>query len=238
MARVRCEPAGRTCTGLGHPTEGWDSLLQRALRTRGPRPCRDGRPDLYVIRRIRRRPRAGDAGAVSFPHGRWTMPTSFARLAALTLLGLACGTRTAAQQDSTTSPDAPRPWQLGGTVMVPNGLDSFDVTFSAIGLTGTSARPNRICPDVAVVIVPQALQVAALLGGVRANLGTPLTIAPTVTLVPSAGLTLLGAVGGGGGGGTYGSNRTLAMLVFSALKPGTTSLTGLRLEISQHRLRR
>lgn len=136
-------------------------------------------------------------------------------------------------QGDTTATSGERNWQVGGAIMFPGG-DVSNASFAAVGLTATSARPNRIGPDLAFVLVPRSLQGGALLGGIRANIGLPVTISPTVTIVPSAGASFAAAVGAGGTGGARGWNGTLALLLFRPRRDGSVASVGLRVAISEH----
>lgn len=155
------------------------------------------------------------------------------RRAVLTLLCSAGISAVASAQGDTTATSGEGNWQVGGAIMFPGGEVS-NASFAAVGLTATSARPNRIGPDLAFVLVPRSLQGGALLGGIRANIGLPVTISPTVTVVPSAGASFAAAVGAGGTGGARGWNGTLALLLFRDRRDESTSSVGLRIAISEH----
>ncbi|MCC7052905.1 MAG: hypothetical protein IT355_06520 [Gemmatimonadaceae bacterium] len=136
--------------------------------------------------------------------------------------------------DPVTPADSGR-WLVGGTIMLPSSSESLDLSFAAIGLTATSLRPNRPGPDFAVVVVPRALGFGVVVGGVRANLSLPIAVSPGVWLVPSGGLTLLGALGSSGATGAHGLNGALALIVARRSAGAASSSVGLRVALSRHR---
>ena len=77
--------------------------------------------------------------------------------------------------------------------------------------------------------IPRTLVEGVVVGATRLGVALPLTAAPGVLLLPSAGVTLAGIGSLGGGGGTYGYNAGGAA-VFGA---GTV---GFRAGITWHRL--
>lgn len=174
-----------------------------------------------------------DAGGSLLSNGYHAMQT-LARLVSVVLLSLAGHPANAgAQHDSTASPSQ-RNWIAGGTAMFPGGMRSADASVLGLGITATSARPNRIGPDFAVVAFPRGLQAGALVGGIRANIGIPITLGPNVTVVPSAGVSLVGAIGVIGGGGLAGWNSSVSLLLFATPRTDAASSTGLRIAMAGH----
>ncbi len=124
---------------------------------------------------------------------------------------------------------------LGGTIMIPQVSGMSAAEFTAVGLTVTPARPNRLGADLAFVIVPRALGYGVVGGAVRANIGLPIRAGPNMLFVPSVGVSLVGAVGAIGGFGTQGVNATLALLYrFDPPRAGESSI-GLRTALGFHR---
>lgn len=126
-------------------------------------------------------------------------------------------------------------WMLGGTIMMPNVGNSVDGTFSALGLSAGTLRANRVGADLAFVLLPRGLQAGVLAGGARANLALPIGIGGRALLVPSAGLSLLGAVGVGGAGGIRGLNGTMGLIVFDRPISDPGPSYGVRIAIASHR---
>ena len=123
---------------------------------------------------------------------------------------------------------------IGGTIMIPQVSGMSAAEFTAVGLTVSPARPNRIGPDLAFVIFPRALGYGVVGGAVRANIGLPIAMGPHMLFVPSAGLSLVGGVGYGAGG-MQGLNGTLALLWFADAPAASASSLGLRAALALHR---
>lgn len=155
-------------------------------------------------------------------------------LLSITMLLLLPLSLAGAQADSTQSTSS-EAWQVGGAVLLPQTSDEYGLSFLALGITATSVRPGRIGPDLAFVVVPRALQAGALVGGVRANAGFPVALSPAVVLLPSAGVSLLGAAGLFGVAGVGGLNATMALHFFRASESGLPAKSGLRVALGQHR---
>lgn len=142
----------------------------------------------------------------------------------------------AVAQQADSLPLAASTWMVGGTIMVPHVGGSVDGSLSALGLSVGTLRPNTLGADLAFVVLPRGLQAGVLAGGVRANVALPIGIGGRALLVPSAGLSLLGAVGIGGVGGIRGLNGTMALIIFNRPMPGPGPSYGLRIALAQHRL--
>lgn len=141
----------------------------------------------------------------------------------------------AVAQQTDSVPLAASPWMVGGTVMVPQAGGSVDASLSALGLSVGTLRPNTLGADLAFVVLPRGLQAGVLAGGMRANVALPIGIGRRALLVPSAGLSLLGAVGVGGVGGIRGLNGTMALIVFDRPTSEPGSSYGLRIALAHHR---
>ena len=122
---------------------------------------------------------------------------------------------------------------IGGTIMIPQVSGGSGAEFTAVGLTVSPARPNRLGAELAFVIVPYALGFGVVAGAVRANIGLPIRLGPNMLLVPSAGLTLLGALGSGVGGGSRGVNGTVALVYVFDANPASASI-GVRAALAVH----
>lgn len=126
-------------------------------------------------------------------------------------------------------------WAVGGTVMMPRAAGSTDLSLTAIGLSAGSLRPNRIGADLAFVVIPYSLAFGALAGGVRANFALPIAVAGNALVVPSGGVSLLGAAGSGGFGGVAGVNGTVAVIFFNRPLSEPGGSLGLRIAVAAHR---
>ena len=165
------------------------------------------------------------------------IPLTMHRLAAASLAFAASTVSTAACAQEMTSTDSTksRSSMIGGTIMIPQVSGRSGAEFTAVGLTVSPARPNRLGAELAFVVVPYALGFGVVAGAVRANIGLPIRLGPNMLLVPSAGLTLLGALGSGVGGGRRGVNGTVALVYGFDSTQASASSIGLRAALAFHR---
>jgi len=98
-----------------------------------------------------------------------------------------------------------------------------------IGINGTQLRPGRLGADFSLATAPRALSEGFLAGVARGGVALPLALSPVVLVLPSAGVSFLGAVGGGGGAGTTGLNAGVAAVFHGA------GAAGLRTGVTWHR---
>jgi hypothetical protein len=98
-----------------------------------------------------------------------------------------------------------------------------------VGAHVTQWRPRRPGADFAIGIVPRALAYGVAVVGARAGVAVPLAVTPVLSLLPSAGASLLGGAGVGGGAGTAGLNAGVAAVLLPA-RGG-----GLRAGVTWHR---
>lgn len=105
------------------------------------------------------------------------------------------------------------------------------VASEAITMSGhwTQLRPRRPGADISVFLLPRALAEGVALGGARANLAIPIELARNALLLPSAGLSLIGAAGPSDAVAVYGLNAGVA----AVLAPDSGS-EGLRVGITFH----
>jgi hypothetical protein len=75
-----------------------------------------------------------------------------------------------------------------------------------IGAQLTRARPGRLGPDFSIGTMPYALVSGLAVVGVRAGLVLPLSVGPGIMLLPSGGLSMVGAATGMGAGALAGFN--------------------------------
>lgn len=149
---------------------------------------------------------------------------------ALLTLGLVLLSTELRGQDSLPPERGPR-WMLGGTLMIPPAGASF----SAVGLTAATTRPLRLGTDLAVAIVPRAIASGVFAAAIRANLSVSLPLRPSTLIIPSAGVSLLGAGGTVGFAGTRGYNGTIALVGFGKALEDRTPAIGFRVAYSAHK---
>lgn len=132
---------------------------------------------------------------------------------------------TLAAQDNTPS-DQNR-WITAFSVGIPGSGDQTTPLLFTLAGNFTQDRLNRPALDVSLGTAPWALTHGVAILGARFGLALPLAISPGLTLVPSAGGSLVAAMSEGGGGGLPGTNVGLALLVRDeggcGLRVGVTS---------------
>jgi len=139
----------------------------------------------------------------------------------------------ASAQNSPSAPDSTRPgprgWLVGASFGVPVVEDEAIPELFTIGINGTQLRPGRLGADFSLATAPRALSEGFLAGVARGGVALPLALSPVVLVLPSAGVSFLGAVGGGGGAGTTGLNAGVAAVFHGA------GAAGLRTGVTWHR---
>lgn len=115
----------------------------------------------------------------------------------------------ASAQDSLAQPRDR--WTTAFTVGVP-GAGAEPVQVSIVGLQFTNLDPGSLSGDFAIGIAPVVLAYGALAFGVRAGTALPMQMTPTSFIVPSAGASIIGAVGGGGSAMLPGGNVGLSLV--------------------------
>jgi hypothetical protein len=159
-----------------------------------------------------------------------------AATAALICLGARSLPAQAPVRDSSTAADSAKSrWISGLTITLPSENGTTSSEFLGVGYSGLLARPNRIGPDVSVVVMPRFIAFGALLAGARLNLGLPIALGRNGFLVPSAGISAIAAAGVGGGGMSAGYNGSLALVLLDPGAAGTGADFGFRIGMSLHR---
>ena len=123
-----------------------------------------------------------------------------------TTAALAPGT-SAAQTAAGTRPSG---WLIGGSIGMPTVGGELVPQLLTLGAQFTHVRVNRPGVDFALGTAPRTLGFGVLSFGMRGGVALPLLLAPSVMLLPSAGVSVLGGVGAGGGGGSAGYNFGLS----------------------------
>jgi hypothetical protein len=125
---------------------------------------------------------------------------------------------TLSAQDSSRVRD--RQWLNGFSVGVPGyGQEAEPALFTA-GANFTQFRPFRPSADFSFGTMPRALTEGVMVLGVRAGVAVPLALSPGVFILPSGGVSLIGAAAGDGGGAAAGVNGGLAAVFLGKNGPG------------------
>ena len=111
-------------------------------------------------------------------------------------------------------------WLVGGSVGVPGHGGEFEPELFTVGVHWTHVRRGRPGVDFSLGTVPRVLIEGLVVMGARAGVAVPVALSPTVTLLPSGGVSVLGGFGGGGGGGTGGYNIGAAVVMQTAAGRG------------------
>jgi hypothetical protein len=126
-------------------------------------------------------------------------------------------------QDTTTA--RREGWIVGPLLGVPGVGSDYDVGFFTLGVGVTRLVPNRPGLDFAIGTVPRLIPKGVLPIGVRVGPSIPLAVGPDVFIIPSVGLSGVGAVGtegGGGMGGFYWGAAAVAARGQVGLRVGAT----------------
>lgn len=122
-------------------------------------------------------------------------------------------------------------WLTGFSVGVPGyGQEAEPALFTA-GVNFTQLRPFRPSADFSFGTMPRVLMEGVMVLGVRAGVAVPLALSPGVFILPSGGVSLVGAAAGGGGGAEAGVNGGLAAVFLGKNGPG------LRVGMTWHKFR-
>ena len=130
-------------------------------------------------------------------------------------------------QDSDTAKG--RGWLVGGSIGVPTFAGETSSELFTIAVHGTQLRSGGLGADFAVGTMPRALAAGVAVGFVRGGVALPFHLSRAVLMLPSAGVSLVGAASSDGGGMNTGLNAGLAAVIF-----GTGSV-GLRTGVTWHR---
>jgi hypothetical protein len=131
-------------------------------------------------------------------------------------------------QQSTATPAGG--WIIGGSVgMFGVGTETVPLELFTLGMHWTQVRPGHLGADISIGTVPRVLAEGVVVGAARLGVTYPVTVAPGLLLLPTAGLSLIGGVGQGGAGGARGYNLGGAMVL------GTGPL-GVRAGATWHRI--
>jgi hypothetical protein len=154
---------------------------------------------------------------------------SVARLALALVLSTSLSTSLARAQDSTAAAArAPSRWMFGGSVGLPGYERETVPELFTLAAHWTYLRPNVPGADVSLGVAPRLLADGVLAGGARVGLALPLALGPDAFVLPSAGVSLLGAFGPDESGTLAGVNAGGALVLRGA------GDVGLRLGVTWH----
>lgn len=120
------------------------------------------------------------------------------------LLLIIVGTRIAHTQESTTT--RRDGWVVGPLVGVPGAGSDYDPSFVTLGVGVTRLSPNRPGLDFAIGTVPRALTEGVIALGARLGPSIPFALSRDGFVIPSLGVSGIGAAASGGAaaiGGYY-----------------------------------
>ena len=106
-------------------------------------------------------------------------------------------------------------WMIGASVGIPGYRSQSAPELLTFGLHFTQMKPNRIGADVSIGTMPRVVAEGFAVVGVRGNFALPVELGRYVLIVPSAGVSMIGAAGRGGGTGLMGVNGSLATVLWS-----------------------
>lgn len=142
-------------------------------------------------------------------------------------VGVVTGQTSPPSQSSDTA--KPGAWLVGGSIGVPASDGGTLPDLFTVAVHGTQLRPRGLGFDFAVGTMPRALAEGVAVGFARSGVALPFHLSRGVLMLPSAGVSLVGAASGDGGGINTGLNAGLAAVIF-----GTGSV-GLRTGVTWHR---
>jgi hypothetical protein len=146
----------------------------------------------------------------------------------LALMLVLAGGTPAQGQDSTATPSGG--WMLGASLgMFGVGTESLPLELFTFGMHWTQVRPGHLGADVSIGTVPRVLAEGVVIAAARLGVTYPLSVAPGVLLLPTAGLSVIGGAGAGGAGATTGYNLGGAVVL-------GTGPVGFRAGATWHRL--
>jgi hypothetical protein len=154
-------------------------------------------------------------------------------LSYLAAAALACAMSTTEAQETPAARDSvsawPSGWLVGGSLGVPGYGRQSVPELMTVGLHWTRLQPGRIGGDFAIGTMPRAFVEGVMVLGGRAGVALPLALSPSILVLPSGGVSLIGGAGGGGAGGVAGFNAGVAAVLSGA------SSAGMRVGITWHR---
>ena len=153
------------------------------------------------------------------------MPARSLALLAVICASLRAGAQGSAPADGNASKlDG---WLAGVSLGLPGYRSTTAPSLMTVAFNVSQLRPGHIGPDLSIGTMPSLLPEGAVPFFARAGFALPFEAAPSVLVLPSAGLTVVGVSGPDGSGAIPGLNVGLATVAYS----GTV---GLRTGITLH----
>lgn len=112
------------------------------------------------------------------------------------------------------------PWLAAFSVGFPSVEGELFPGAFTIGGNFTRIRPGKLSPDFSFGTVPRALKFGVLAWGARAGLALPIQSGRNTFIVPSAGLSTIGALGADEG--IMGTNTGIAIACRTGVRAGVT----------------
>jgi hypothetical protein len=117
-------------------------------------------------------------------------------------------------------------WMIGASVGIPGYRSESAPELFTFGFHFTQMQPNRVGGELSIGTMPRAVAERVAVIGVRGNFALPVELGRYVLVVPSAGLSMVGAAGPGGGtAALIGVNGSLATVLW--LRAGVGARAGM-----------
>jgi hypothetical protein len=121
-------------------------------------------------------------------------------------------------------------WSIGASIGLAGYASETDASAFVLGFQTAQLRLGKLGGDLSYGTMPRLLLEGAIALGVRAGVVLPIGVSESTAVLPSAGLSALGAFGSGLGFADVGMNVGLGLLF------GGRERTGLRLGATWHHL--
>jgi hypothetical protein len=125
-------------------------------------------------------------------------------------------------------PDSTRNWILGVSAGIPGYEREPVPELFTVGLNVSQTKPGRLGADFSLGTMPRTLAFGAAVLGARAGVVFPISPSPDVSVLPSAGLSVVGGGGEGGAAAVAGFNAGIASIIW-------TGDVGVRMGVTWHR---
>ena len=119
-------------------------------------------------------------------------------------------------------------WSIGASIGLPGYESQTDASLFVVGFQLAQLRHGKLGADLSVGTMPRILLEGVMAAGARAGVVLPIGLSGSTAILPTAGVSVLGAFGSGGGAVEAGVNAGLGLLF------GGRERTGLRLGATWH----
>lgn len=124
----------------------------------------------------------------------------------------------ASAQDSTKRD----PWLSTLSIGFPSIEGDMETLLFTVGGNFTKIGAGKLGPDFSFGTMPYALSFGVIPWAARGGVALPMQASESVLLIPSAGLSTVGAFGAGGGGAIGGTNLGIALATRTGTRVGIT----------------